>query len=154
MHRRSVEVSPGFSVWYWIGTVGYALFLAGVALLVSHFLVRPEHKLLAILIAVPLIATMFGNSVWRKLAVINRTKITYGDDATKLVFHRGRYFVKDEDAVPLRAIDNVKLNRSLLGKVFGWCDLSLETRSEGYEIPYVSSKQAEIFRKEFLDMLR
>lgn len=96
---------------------------------------------------------LFPIMVWYKRMVINRTKIIFENDTNRLTFQRGRWFVKDDDVVPVKAIDNVKLNRSIMGKIFGWCDILIETRSETYKIKYVSSKEAEKFRDQFLSLV-
>lgn len=126
----NVGVSGSYSVFFWvmaiIVTAVAAVASGGIGILIFPFL------------------------IWHKLAVVNRTKILFEDNTNRLTFQRGRWLVKDDDVVPVKAIDNVKLNRSLLGKIFGWCDILIETRSEAYKIKNVSTKQAEKFREAFL----
>ena len=49
--------------------------------------------------------------------------------------------------MPISATDNVKLERSLLGKIFGWRVITIETGSESYSLSYVSTNEAGAFRK-------
>ncbi|WP_245290258.1 MULTISPECIES: PH domain-containing protein [unclassified Shinella] len=126
----NVGVSMSFSIFYWcaalIWTTLAAIATGGVGIL------------------------LFFVFLWRKVAVINRTKIIFENNTNRLTVQHGRWFIKDDDVVPVKAIDNVKLNRSILGKIFGWCDIMIETRSEAYVIKYVSTRMAETFRNDFL----
>lgn len=87
---------------------------------------------------------------WYKRAVVNRNRILFETGSNSITCEHGRWFVKDDDLVPVSAIDNVKLDRSLLGKIFGWCVIMIETRSESYSLSYVSTNEAEAFRKALL----
>lgn len=87
---------------------------------------------------------------WYKRAVVNRNRILFETDSNSITCEHGRCFVKDDDLVPISAIDNVKLDRSLLGKIFGWCVIAIETRSESYSLSHVSTNEAETFRKALL----
>ena len=87
---------------------------------------------------------------WYKRAVVNRNRILFETGSNSITCEHGRWFVKDDDLVPISAIDNVKLDRSLLGKIFGWCVIMIETRSESYSLSYVSTNEAEAFRKALL----
>lgn len=89
-------------------------------------------------------------SFWYKKAVVNRNRILFETGSKSITCEHGRWFVKDDDLVPISAIDNVKLDRSLLGKIFGWCVITIETRSESYSLSYVSTNEAEAFRKALL----
>lgn len=129
--RSDVGVSRSYSIFYWVNALLLTTIIAALTAGIGVFL--------------------FPIVVWYKLAVINRTKVMFEDSTNMLIFQRGRWFVKDDDIVPVKAIDNVKLNRSILGKIFGWCDISIETRSEVYSIKYVSTRQAERFRLAFLE---
>ena len=88
--------------------------------------------------------------IWHKKAVVNRNRILFEEDAHSVTVHHGRWFVLDDDIVQISAIDHIKLNRSVLGKIFGYCDLTLETRSEIYQLKDVSTRQAEAFRDTIL----
>lgn len=129
----NVNVAGSYGVFFWISAIIWttvvAVFTAGFGIL------------------------LFPILVWYKKMVVNRTKIIFENDTNKLTFQRGRWLVKDDDVVPVRAIDNVKLNRSLMGKIFGWCDILIDTRSETYKIKYVSTKAAEQFRDAFLALV-
>lgn len=87
---------------------------------------------------------------WYKRAVVNRNRILFETGSNSITCEHGRWFVKDDDLVPISAIDNVKLDRSLLGKIFGWCVITIETRSESYSLSHVSTNEAEAFRKALL----
>ena len=89
-------------------------------------------------------------SFWYKKAVVNRNRILFETGSKSITCEHGRWFVKDDDLVPISAIDNVKLDRSLLGKIFGWCVITIETRSESYSLSYISTNEAEAFRKALL----
>lgn len=87
---------------------------------------------------------------WHKRAVVNRNRLLFEPGSKSITCEHGRWFVKDDDLVPISAIDNVKLDRSLLGKLFGWCVITIETRSESYSLSHVSTNEAEAFRKALL----
>ena len=87
---------------------------------------------------------------WHKRAVVNRNRLLFEPGSNNITCEHGRWFVKDDDLVPISAIDNVKLDRSLLGKIFGWCVITIETRSESYSLSHVSTNEAEAFRKAIL----
>lgn len=133
MHEDNmgVGVSKNYSMFYWINATLWALIIAipsgGIGLL------------------------LFPVLLWYKKAVINRTKIIFDNAQKRFIFQRGRWFVKDDDVVPVKSVDNVKLNRSISGKIFGWCNIEVETRAEKYKIKYVSTKAAERFRESFLE---
>lgn len=122
--HSDVTVSRAYSVFYWL--MALALTVATYGLILPF-------------------------AIWYKLAVINRTKIIFNEGTKAMTFQRGRWFVKDDDRVPVRAIDNVKLDRSILGKLFGWANITVETRSERYRIKHIGTAQAEQFRERFLD---
>ena len=84
--------------------------------------------------------------LWYKKAVVNRSRIRFKAGSDRVTVEHGRWFVKDEDTVPVSAIDNIKLDHSVLGKMAGWCDITVVTRSEEYHIPYVSASSAKRFR--------
>ena len=125
-----VCISRAYSIFFWIN-----------AILVT---------MIASVLSAGIGILLFPLFVWYKLAVLNRTKIEYLTGDNKLTFFTGRWFVRDDDVVPLKAIDNVKLNRSLPGKIFGWADIIIETRSENYRINCVATKTAQSFRDRFL----
>ena len=126
MQMTEVRVGQSYSVFFWLNAVFWSIITAGIAL--------PVIVLLAIY----------------KFRVINRSKIQFSNGARAIKFLRGRWFVRDDDMIPVSAVDNVKLDRSILGRIFGWCDILFETRSETYRLRYVSTKQAEQFRDMFL----
>jgi len=130
-NHSDVTVARAYSIFYWINALLISSLVAVVTPGVGIFL-------LAIF-------------AWHKMAVVNRTKIIFEDSTKFMTFQIGRWFVKDDDRVPVNAIDNLKLNRSVPGKIFGWVEISVETRSENYRIPYVDTKKAEQFRDRFLD---
>ena len=98
----------------------------------------------------PLILIVLLPLFWYKRAVVNRNRILFETGSNSITCEHGRWFVKDDDLVPISAIDNVKLDRSLLGKIFGWCVITIETRSESYSLSHVSTNEAEAFRKALL----
>lgn len=128
----NVGVSRAYTFFFWLNAIVWSLLL-GTATAGVGFLLLPVLA-------------------WYKVAVINRTKILFENETKRFVFQRGRWFVKDDDVVPVKAVDNVKLNRSITGKIFGWCDIQVETRSETYKIKYVATAAAEQFREAFLAM--
>lgn len=125
-----VRVAGAYSVFFWINAIIWTVILAALTMGVGLLL--------------------FPILLWRKIAVINRTGIDYSDDAKSFTFYRGRWFVRDDDTIPVKSIDNVKINRSLSGKIFGWCDVLVETRAEAYKIAHVTTRNAERFRQAFL----
>ena len=127
---NNVGVAGAYSLFYWVNSVLWTA-------IITPFTAGIGIALLPILF-------------WYKKAVINRTKIIFENDTKRFIFQRGRWFVKDDDVVPVKAVDNVKLNRSITGKIFGWCNIQIETRSETYKINYVATKEAEAFREAFL----
>lgn len=128
-----VSVAPAFSIFYWI-------FWLPLVAAVTIFTLGVGTLLL------PLLA-------WYKMAVVNRTRIRFERGSNRFTFERGRWFVKDDDVVTVKSVDNVKLDRSLPGKMFGWCNIQVETRSEMYQINNVSTVQAERFRRLILEMV-
>lgn len=126
-----VGIASSYSIFFWtlwiVIAVVIGIFTAGVG---------------ALLILLP--------SFWYKRAVVNRNRILFETDSNSITCEHGRWFVKDDDLVPISAIDNVKLDRSLLGKIFGWCVITIETRSESYSLSHVSTNEAEAFRKALL----
>ncbi|MBL0372604.1 PH domain-containing protein [Rhizobium sp. KVB221] len=126
----NVEISGAYSVFFWLNAIFWTVLISIPTL---------GAGLLLILIF-----------LWYKKAVLNRTKIIFTNGTKLFTAQKGRWFVKDDDVVPVKAVDNVKIDRSILGKIFGWCDIIIETRSEAYRIRHVNSKRAERFRKAFL----
>ena len=128
--NMKVGIASSYSIFFWIVwiviAVGICAFAGGLGLLV---LLLP---------------------FWYKRAVVNRNRILFETGSQSITCEHGRWFVKDDDLVPISAIDNVKLDRSLLGKIFGWCVIMIETRSESYSLSYVSTNEAEAFRKALL----
>ena len=125
---KTLEVGPAgaYTVFYWIRSA-----------LVTTVVAIPTMGLGLILLPVFL---------WHKKAVINRTKIMVGEGARHADFKHGRWFIADEDQIPLKSIDNIKVDHSILGKIFGWCTLVLETRSENYELRHVCKASAKEFK--------
>lgn len=119
-----VGPAPAFSILYWLGAI---VFSALFAFLPMPFL------------------------AWYKLAVINRTRAIYRVGDRAVTFHRGRLFVRDEDTIPISAIDNIKLDYTVPGKVFGWVNMFFMTRTDVYRIDHVSSEDAVRFRNIFLE---
>ena len=124
--RETIVVgpAPAYSFLYWVGAIVLSALLAFVPL--------------------PFFA-------WYKFAVINRTRAIYRMGDRAVTFHRGRLFVRDEDTIPISAIDNVKLDRSVPGKIFGWVNMFFMTRSDVYRIDHVDYDEAVRFRNIFLE---
>ena len=138
--HTNVNLSTAYTVSYWLWNV---LFI----MLVVVVLGLTEEAWL-----VGFILTLL--SIWHKKAVVNRTKIFYEKGANKLTFQTGRWFVRDEDFIPIKAIDNIKMDRSLPGKLLGFCTLRLETHgNEPYLMKGPSTKQAEKFRDAIFELL-
>jgi len=131
--KQVVVVKPAraYSVFFWISAVFWSLLIgavtAGLGLLLFPFF------------------------IWYKLAVINRTRAFYRPGEKAIIFHRGRWFVRDEDAIPVKSIDNIKLDKSVLGNIFGWVNIRFMTRSDDYRIKYVDRNEAMRFRNVFID---
>ena len=131
--HTNVDLSTAYTVFYWL-IDGIVLFFI---MLVISGLGSPGGAWLVGCIIVLI-------KIWYKKAVLNRTKIFYEKGAKQITFQRGRWFVRDEDFIPIKAIDNIKLDRSLPGKIFGFCTLRLATRgNEPYLLKGPSTKQAE-----------
>lgn len=126
----NVGVARAYSVFFWINALLWTAIIAVLTAGLGMFLL-------------PFLA-------WYKWRVINRTKIVFEQDTNRIKFQRGRWFVLDDDIIPVKSIDNVKLNRSVLGRIFGWCDIDAATRVERYRIRHVSTRSAEAFRLAFL----
>lgn len=140
----NVNTSGAYTVYYWVSTLLSCFFIG--FLLAGFNEGHLAFLFLPFFIILPL-------SVWHKKAVVNRTKIIFENASNKITYQRGRWFVKDEDVIPVKAVDNVKIDRSVLGKIFGFCSMSLETKgSEPYALKGVSTKEAEGFRDAFIEM--
>ena len=109
------------------------------------------YWIMALIISAPFMLTPLPLFAWYKLAVINRTRAIYRMGDRAITFHRGRLFVRDEDTIPITAIDNVKLDRSVLGNIFGWVNMLFMTRADVYKIGHVSRDEAVRFRNIFLE---
>ena len=128
MHTVSVATSYSVAFWAVWGVILIVLIglTAGAALLLLPFL------------------------FWYKQAVINRNQFLLEKGAKRMMVKHGRWFVVDDDRVAISAIDNIKLNRSMFGAIFGWCTIVVETRSEVYPLAHASSKEATAFREVIL----
>ena len=132
--HSNVDLSTAYTVFFWLIHVIICLFI----LLVGY-----DETVGAWLLV--FIVTLLHT--WQKKAVLNRSKIFYEKGANTITVQTGRYFVRDEDIIPIKAIDNIKMDRSLPGKIFGFCTLKLMTRgNEVYKMRGPSTKQAEKFR--------
>ncbi|NRA86449.1 MAG: PH domain-containing protein [Rhizobiales bacterium] len=87
-----------------------------------------------------------------KKRILNRTKIVFSVEERIVKFYKGGWFVVDDDTIPINSIDNIKLDRSLIGNLYNSVGITIETRSEKYKLPYVSAQQAEEFRKAFIEL--
>ena len=142
--HSNVDLSKAYTIWFWFTHIVACLVLG------SLFGAATENSGTAILVVFILTTPP---TIWYKKAVLNRTKIIFENGTNKVTYQRGRWFVRDEDIIPVKSIDNVKLDRSLLGKILGYCHMSLETRgNEPYKLKAVSTKQAERFRDAFIEM--
>lgn len=121
----NVRIATVFSVFYWIVWGGLSLLFV---------------------ITFPIVA-------WYYFAVVRRKRFEFREGDNRITYVKGGWFVSDDDSLPLRAIDNVKIDRSLLGAIFGWCTIRLETRSENYKLSGVSQSQSQSFRTAILDAL-
>ena len=125
-----VSVSTAYSVFFWVKWITISVVLSpftlGLSLLLLPFL------------------------FWYKQAVVNRSKFLFETGGKTITCEHGRWFVLDDDIVQVSAIDNIKLNRSGLGKLFGWCHMTIESRSASYALACVATAEAEAFRKEVM----
>lgn len=107
--------------------------------------------LLLIVISMGLALIIFPISLIYRLRVTNRTRLVYDENSNRVRYTRGRLFTLDDDVIPVRSIDNVKIDRTVLGSLFGWCNLEIYTRAEKYRLTQVSKQDAEAFREAFLE---
>ena len=141
--HTNVESSTAYSVFYWLSHVIFCLF---IMLGIAGFGSAGGAWLFGFIVTL--------SSLWYKKAVLNRTKIFYEKGTNKILYQTGRYFVRDEDFIPIKSIDNIKMDRSLPGKIFGFCTLRLETQgNEPYLLKGISTKQAEEFRDAIFELM-
>lgn len=81
---------------------------------------------------------------WYKRRVINRNYIELHRRTLRL--YQGRWFVLDDDVVYTSAVDHIKIDRSIIGYFFGWCSVTITTRSGQFDYHYMDIKTAELLR--------
>lgn len=85
---------------------------------------------------------------WYKYRVVNRNYIELYPKTLHL--YQGRWFVADDDVVYTSAVDHIKVDRSILGYIFGWCTLVITTRSGQFIYKYMDMKASESLRNEVI----
>lgn len=85
---------------------------------------------------------------WYKYRVVNRNYIELYPKTLHL--YQGRWFVADDDVVYTSAVDHIKVDRSILGYIFGWCTLVITTRSGQFTYKYMDMKASESLRNEVI----
>lgn len=85
---------------------------------------------------------------WYKVRVINRNYIELYPKTLHL--YQGRWFVADDDVVYTNAVDHIKIDRSVMGYIFGWCTLVITTRNGQFVYHYMNMKDSEALRNEVI----
>lgn len=85
---------------------------------------------------------------WYKKRVVDRNYIELYTKTLHL--YQGRWFVCDDDVVYTNAVDHIKIDRSILGYIFGWCTLIITTRNGQFIYDYMDMKNCESLRNEVI----
>lgn len=85
---------------------------------------------------------------WYKIRVLNRSYIALKEGTLHL--YQGRWFVLDDDVVYVKAIDHIKIDRSLMGYFFGWCSIVITTRNGTFSYKYMDLHAAEAVRGQIM----
>lgn len=59
---------------------------------------------------------------------------------------------KDKIELPLPSIDNLQEDETILGNLFGWVDLKIESRSASYTQRQVTKESVRNFKKQFYEL--
>ena len=110
---------------------------------------KPYSFIFWILYLIPsLLILPFPIIYWYKKRVIDRNYIELYPKTIHL--YQGRWFVADDDVVYTTAVDHIKIDRTILGYIFGWCTLIISTRSGQFTYKYMDMETSELLRNQVI----